>query len=120
MSSTRTYIILRDLWKNELRITKKSNGACVTLPIQGGARGLFNVPSGKYTIVNHGIELQVNLTDNDPVQVWQLDSSAGTWKETKREDDDFGYHDLAQSGAMDRKLINLKEAASALFHDASG
>ena len=119
MTSTSAYIILRDLWKNELKITNKANGACVTVPVQGGSRGLYNVPLGKYTIDNHGIELQVNLTVDDPVQVWQLDSSAGTWKETKREDDDFGYHDLAQSGAMDKKLINLKEAAPALFGDAS-
>ena len=109
------YLILRDLWKDELKITNKTNGNSMTVPIQGGFRGLYNVPFGEYTIENHGAELKVRLTSDAPVQVWLLDSSAGVWSETKEGEDDFGYHDLARSGAMNSKLMNLKDNAPQLF-----
>ena len=115
MSSTNTYIILRDLWKDELKITNKANGVSVTVPIKGGFRGLYNLSLGEYTIENHGVELKVNLTSDAPVQVWQLDSFAGKWVETKEEDEDFGYHSLAKSGAMNATLMNVKQALPNLF-----
>ncbi|CAF0752022.1 unnamed protein product [Adineta ricciae] len=118
MTSAGAYLILRDLWKDELKITNKANGVTVTVPIEGGFRGLYNLPLGEYTIENHGAELNVNLTEDAPIQVWQLDSTAGTWTETKQEDDDFGYHNLARSGAMNSKLLNAKQAVSSLFSDS--
>ncbi|UJR32494.1 hypothetical protein I4U23_019956 [Adineta vaga] len=119
MSSTYAYLILRDLWKDELKITNQANGNTATVPIQGGFRGLYNLPLGEYTIENHGAELKVNLTEDASIQVWALDSSAGTWSETKKEDDDFGYHDLARSGAMNSKLLNVKQAVPNLFDDSA-
>jgi hypothetical protein len=116
MSSDGAYLILRDLWKDEIQITNKSNGVCVNVPIQGGFRGLYNLPLGEYSIVNHGIQLNVNITQEASIQVWQLDSSAAVWTETKEETDDFGYHNLARSGAMNNKLINVRQVVPHLFH----
>jgi len=112
---TTTYIILRDLWKDELKITNKKNNAIVTIPIQGGFRGLYNTPFGEYTIENHGVELKINLTNDAPIQVWQLDSSANVWTEIKEEDDDFGYFGLARSGSMNKTLKDLQQEAPSLF-----
>lgn len=112
---TTTYVILRDIWKDELKITNKKNNTTVTIPIQGGFRGLYNIPFGEYTIENHGVELKINLTEDAPIQVWQLDSSANVWTEIKEEDDDFGYFNLARSGSMNKTLKDLQQEAPSLF-----
>eukprot|EP01117_Protostelium_nocturnum_P010192 TRINITY_DN3647_c0_g1_i2.p1 TRINITY_DN3647_c0_g1~~TRINITY_DN3647_c0_g1_i2.p1 ORF type:complete len:234 (+),score=79.26 TRINITY_DN3647_c0_g1_i2:89-790(+) len=110
-----SYLILRDLNKDYLIVKNLSNGNEVTLPLQGGDRGLKNVPAGEYEIKNADTPLKVSVASGRTAQVFLLNSMEKKWSRTLKEEDDFGYESLALSGAMDSKLIDLKNSAPSLF-----
>jgi hypothetical protein len=126
------FLILRDLWKDELIVkrwpepSKTDEASCKTarIPLQGGVRGLRNVPSGRYEIVNHGVTLTVTLpSSQDPGQrvfIYTLDSEKSNWKFTPELEDraDFNFTGLALQGAMNRALLDFSAVASELMEQA--
>lgn len=91
------WLVLRDIWKDVIICDGKE------IPIIGGFRGFRNVPPGSHTIENHGAKLEVELEPGE-VKVFVLDSSENIFNELQESDDDFGFHELAKSGAMNKAL----------------
>ncbi|KAK3093171.1 hypothetical protein FSP39_012166 [Pinctada imbricata] len=92
-----SWLVLRDIWKDFI----ECDG--VKVPIEGGFRGFREVPPGKHTLKNYGVTLEVDLQPGE-VQVHILKSQEKEFIRMSKEDDDFGFHELAKAGAMDGAL----------------
>ncbi|XP_062568379.1 uncharacterized protein LOC134230569 [Saccostrea cucullata] len=94
---TSAWLVLRDIWKDFIICDGKK------VEIVGGFRGFRNVPPGNHTIENYGVKLEVYLQPGE-VKVYTLDSQNKVFKIFTEEEDDFGFHHLAKSGAMGKAL----------------
>jgi len=103
-----SWVVLRDLFKDNLSVTPSGSGDTVNIPLFGGCRGLKNVPNGNYTISNQDISVNITVDSTKrKTYVFQLVYDAKKFKEILPNDDEFGYHKLAAGDSMNHVLIDV-------------
>jgi|TARA_B110000208_G_scaffold178195_1_gene225982 hypothetical protein len=109
-------VVLRDAWKD----TVICDG--VTVAVKGGFRGFHSVPIGSHSCVNHGANLDFDITKDGDVVVAILEGDAFRTTIESVDDADFPYHAMARGGRMDKKMMPWPadtEAAAAAADDAA-